>query len=91
MLTFNHSGLLVPDNKISSSIEELNNEFVLKIPSQRREEIFKAYVKYSEDFKKVCNLHELHQWINGSFVTKKNNPGDIDLITFIDYKTVNIL
>lgn len=91
MLTFNHSGLLVPDKKISSTIEELENEFVSKISSSKRTEIFKAYVKYNEDFKKVCNLEELHQWINGSFVTKKNNPGDIDLVTFIDYETVTIL
>lgn len=91
MLTFNHSGLLVPDKKISSTIEELENEFVSKISSSKRREIFKAYVKYNEDFKKVCNLQELHQWINGSFVTKKNNPGDIDLVTFIDYETVSKL
>lgn len=91
MLTFNHSGLLVPDNKISSTLEELQNEFVIKTSSPKRAEIFKAYVKYNEDFKKVCNLQELHQWINGSFVTKKNNLGDIDFITFIDYELVDKL
>ncbi|WP_125718005.1 DUF6932 family protein [Flavobacterium ustbae] len=82
MLTFNNSGLLVPDNKISSTFEEFKNEFVIKTSSEKRVEIFNAYIKYNEDFKKVCNLQELHQWINGSFVTKKNNPGDIDFITF---------
>jgi hypothetical protein len=91
MLTFNHSGLLVPDTKIKSSIQELENEFVKKIPSSKRKEIFQAYVKYNEDFKKVCNLDELHQWINGSYVTKKNNPGDIDLVTFLDHDIVREL
>ena len=91
MLTFNQSGLLVPDNKITSTIQELENEFVLKIASVKRREIFEAYVKYNEDFKKVCNLDELHQWINGSYVTQKNNPGDIDLVTFLDYKIVTKL
>ncbi|KAF2514633.1 DUF6932 family protein [Flavobacterium foetidum] len=88
MLTFNNSGLLVPDYKIASTILEFENEFVKKIPSIRRKEIFEAYVKYNDDFKKVCNLDVLHQWINGSFVSKKINPGDIDLVTFLDYSIV---
>lgn len=91
MLTFNHSGLLVPDNKINSTVQELENEFVLNIQSVKRKEIFDAYVKYNEDFKKLCNLEELPQWINGSFVTKKKNPGDIDLVTFLDYETIQQL
>lgn len=91
MLTFNHSGLLVPDNKINSTFQELENEFVTKITSAKRKEIFESYVKYIEDFKKLCNLEELHQWVNGSFVTKKHNPGDIDLVTFLDYKIVELL
>lgn len=33
----------------------------------------------------------MHQWINGSFVTKKSNPGDIDIITFLDYKVTQHL
>ena len=88
MLTFNRSGLLVPDNKINSTIKELEKEFVLNLPTEKRKEIFDAYLKYNEDFKKVCDLQELHQWINGSFVTKKNNPGDIDLVTFLDYNVI---
>lgn len=91
MLTFNHSGLLVPDNKIASTIQELKEEFVTKIPSSKRKEIFDAYVKYNEDFKKVCNLEELHQWVNGSYVTKKSNPGDIDFVTFLDHTIVSQL
>ncbi|MFB9077731.1 DUF6932 family protein [Flavobacterium procerum] len=88
MLTFNNSGLLVPNHKIASTVQEFKNEFVTKIPTIQRKEIFEAYVKYNQDFKKVCNLDILHQWINGSFVTKKTNPGDIDLVTFLDYNIV---
>lgn len=91
MLNFNHSGLLVPDNKITSTIEELENEFVIKIPSPKRKEIFEAYVKYNEDFKKVCKLDKLHQWINGSYVTKTINPGDIDLLTFLNHDIISQL
>jgi hypothetical protein len=91
MLIFNCSGLLVPDNKITSSLEELETEFVKNIPTPKRKEIFEAYKNYSGQFKKVCNLQELHQWINGSFVTKKSSPGDIDLITFLDFEIVKKL
>lgn len=91
MLTFNHSGLLVPDNKINSTVQELENEFVFNIPTAKRKEIFDAFIRYNEDFKKVCDLLELHQWINGSFVTKKNNPGDIDVVTFIAYDIIQKL
>ena len=91
MLIFNSSGLLVPDNKIPSSIEELEAEFVKNIPTLKRREIFEAYKNYVKQFKAVCALQELHQWINGSFVTKKSNPGDIDLITFLDFETVKQL
>ena len=91
MLTFNHSGLLVPDNKIKATVQELENEFVSNIPTVKRKEIFDAFIRYNEDFKKVCGLLELHQWINGSFVTKKTNPGDIDLVTFIAYDIIQKL
>ena len=91
MLVFNSSGLLVPDNKIVSSLEELETEFVNNIPTPKRKEIFEAYKHYVEQFKEQCNLQELHQWINGSFVTKKSSPGDIDLITFLDFETVKQL
>jgi len=91
MLVFNHTGLLVPDTLIVSSFKELEDEFVIKIPTTKRQEIFNAYVKYIEDFKNVCNLDELHQWVNGSYVTKRTNPGDIDLVTFLDYDVVEQL
>ena len=37
-----------------------------------------------------CNnlktTNQFFQWINGSFVTQKNTPRDIDLVSFIDYR-----
>lgn len=91
MLTFNNSGLLMPDRNISSSVKELELEFVTNIPSIKRKKIFDNYIQYNEDFKRVCELSELHQWINGSYITKKNNPGDIDLVTFLDYNIIQSL
>ena len=31
---------------------------------------------------------DLRQWINGSFVSKKKNPKDIDIVNLIDYRVV---
>lgn len=84
MLIFNTSGLLVPDHIILSTIQEFEQEFVTNIATAKRKALFNSYVKYNEDFKKVCKLEELHQWIDGSYVTKKENPGDFDLVTFLD-------
>jgi len=36
----------------------------------------------------LAGTASMHQWINDSFVTKKSSPGDIDLITFLDFETV---
>lgn len=91
MLVFNHSGLLVPDSKITSSIAALEDEFVIKLPSKKRQDLFKSYAQYCEDFKKACGLDKLHQWVNGSFVTKKLIPGDIDIVTFLNHDMVQNL
>lgn len=88
MFVFNSSGLLVPDKKITCSFQDFENEFVKNISSRKREEIFELYVKYNNDFKQACGGMQLLQWINGSFVTKKSNPGDIDLVTFLNYELV---
>lgn len=88
MLIFNNSGLLVPDKKIVSNIDELEYHFVDQISSKKRKKIFENFQKYNEDFKEHCELKVLTQWIDGSFVTRKQNPGDIDLVTFINTKEI---
>jgi len=36
----------------------------------------------------LCKIvsNQFFQWINGSFVTKKHTPRDIDLVSFVDYQ-----
>jgi len=29
------------------------------------------------------------QWINGSFISNKQNPGDMDFVTLMDFSTFN--
>lgn len=54
MLIFNSSGLLVLDPIIVSTIQEFEQEFVSNISTVKRRALFNSYVKYNEDFKKVC-------------------------------------
>ena len=43
---------------------------------------------YIEDLKKFLGDKDLKQWIDGSFVTKKENPADIDIVTFVDFQVM---
>lgn len=85
MLNFDLNGLLTPNHNIVVSLAEVKQHFVDAIPSDTRLENFEKYIRYSDELKKVLNVVSLKQWINGSFVTKISNPGDIDLVTFIDF------
>lgn len=85
MLQFNQSGYLVPNNPIRSNIDELEEYFVINYSSVNRSTLFAEYLRYTKDLKALCENAVLHQWINGSFVTRnKPRPNDIDMVTFID-------
>jgi hypothetical protein len=68
-----------------SDLIELEKIFVKDIQTLRRRELFNNYIRYTNELKSRCGSVELTQWIDGSFVTKKPGPGDIDLVTFIDF------
>jgi len=69
---------------IPASRSDFEKEFVTNIPSVERRDLFENYIRYSESLKALCSEGTVLQWINGSFVTK-SNPGDIDMISFIDF------
>lgn len=88
MIKFNEFGLLTPAEKNQSDPTEFEHEFVKNIYNDRRAYLYTCYLNYSSALKTVCGDIELHQWINGSFVTKRKMPGDIDLVTFIDTRII---
>ncbi|NJC25687.1 hypothetical protein GGR27_001186 [Lewinella antarctica] len=49
--------------------------------SNSRKILFDGYKKFCEDLKLVVGSHQ--QWIDGSFVTSKKNPNDIDILCFV--------
>lgn len=90
-LEFDAKGLLKPYLPIPCELSDLKTYFVDGIPSVTRKTNYDNYIRYSNDLKTLLGNTNLTQWINGSFVTKKTNPKDIDLITFIDHGTVKKL
>ena len=85
MLEFNEAGLLVPPSIIASTLEEFRNYFAIESAGDVRNKLFENYTAYVEELKKISGIEKLKQLIDGSFVTKKENPQDIDLVVFIDY------
>ena len=83
-LIFDEHGYLVPSEKITIDLATLEQVFVKDFPnSTTRKDLFDNYLRYIDAFAKEITPH-FTQWINGSFVTKKEDPKDIDFVTFID-------
>jgi predicted small secreted protein len=91
MLNFTNRGLLSPHREIQSNVTEINSIFVHNIGSTERLVLFDAYLTYSNALKHLLEVDKMKQWLNGSFVTTKPSPKDIDLVTFIDYDLVENL
>lgn len=83
-LQFDTNGFLTPYGPVSSTLETVQRVFVEGFAtSTTRSQHFERY--------QACNARLLAilpngftQWIDGSFVSRKTNPGDIDVLTFVD-------
>ncbi len=79
MLNFDENGFLTPFRAIQTDLETVRNTFVY---NERRAAIFKNYEEFLDRFQ-AMGFTGYFQWLNGSFVTQKTNPGDLDVVTFI--------
>jgi hypothetical protein len=83
---FNARGFIMPYQKITCSVYEIEEIFVKPYPhSKTRNIIFEHYLNYLNDFQSIITPY-FTQWLDGSFVSKKVNPNDFDFVTFIDYQ-----
>lgn len=72
------------------TVDDVEKIFVTGFPSSNtRQGIIDGYKKHADDLAKIIN--ECVQFIDGSFVTNKNDPGDIDMVCLIDGDTVDAL
>ena len=88
-LSFDIRGNLKPYKKIELTFEEFKKNFVepFEIESTRHELLIN-YEHYLHDFRTEITPN-FTQWIDGSFVTNKRNPNDIDIVTIIDFDIAN--
>ena len=85
-IIFTDEGFIFPNEKINVDLATLKTVFVDNFPnSTTRKTLYDNYLRYTDDFSKQITPN-FKQWINGSFVTLKENPNDIDFVTFIDEK-----
>ncbi len=84
-LTFDTNGFLSPYSAIVTDLETFRQTFVDDFrDSTTRKAIFENYQNYLDTFKTVICETGFYQWIDGSFVTQKINPNDLDIVTFVD-------
>ena len=76
-LKLDKSGLLAPGIH-EPALHEFREVFVDGFPSsETRDGLYKGYLSFSQ--KCVEDSLVTTHWLDGSYVTNKNNPGDIDL------------
>jgi len=78
---FNDYGYLPEsENLYYPQIEEFIERFVEVDGSRKRKPIFNKYQLYCERFKSIL----VKLWVDGSYITSKLNPSDIDLTVHFD-------
>ncbi len=83
MLTFDEFGQLTPDQPIESELSAVENVFVF---NETRRLIFAELLGFLEIIKS-WEIGHFQVWLDGSFVTKKELPRDVDIAVFMDAKS----
>jgi len=88
-MNFDKRGHLTPYSVVEMSLAEFEYYFVRNMPSQEhRSQMFENYLRYVNDLRSAFQS-SFHQWVDGSFVTQKEYPRDIDLVTFLKFEVLN--
>jgi hypothetical protein len=82
---FDKFGNIVPYEVHPVSVIELEEEFVLPFTSSNtRGKILEGHNNYIIELFQILEQN-FFQWLDGSFVTQKLDPNDIDVINFVHY------
>jgi hypothetical protein len=74
---------LLPSGRQQVTVEEFREAFVTRFPqSKTRDQLFQRWLQHRASLLHLVSVEK--QWINGSFVTAKTDPADIDVVTFFD-------
>lgn len=86
LVDFDLIGHLAPYTVIPSTFEAFEGLLVQPFPTHStRFSLLDGYKRYLERLKTVLNVN-FYQWVDGSFVTEKMNPNDIDVVTFVPHE-----
>lgn len=89
-MTFDDNGNLYPYEIIETDIQTFETIFINKFDeSKTRKKIFENYLRYTYAIKTLIS-EPFYQWIDGSFVSKKLNPNDIDVLTFVPFEAYQV-
>lgn len=81
-MNFNDNGVMDPGIH-EFDMQQFHDIFVHQFTtSERRQEIFNSFIDFLKNLMNGYNIQEV--WIDGSFVTEKVNPNDVDLILFFE-------
>lgn len=79
---------LLPDGVHAATVEEMEEAFVGAFPgSLTRRQVFRRWTSFRELVRGVVSVE--HEYIDGSFVTDRPNPADVDLSLWIDAEELN--
>ena len=85
-LNFDIRGNLTPYETVDVEHDVFVNTFVTSFDSNSsRHSLYKKYTDYSNELSAFLS-RPYYQWIDGSFISIKTNPRDIDLVTVIHYQ-----
>lgn len=88
-MNFDENGFLKPYSIIEITLSEFEYFFVKTLPDQpHRTQLFNGYLKFIAEQKRVFGSKFFH-WMDGSFITRKEFPNDLDVVTFLSYELMN--
>jgi hypothetical protein len=79
---FDLRGNLRPYKLIEADVQLINQEFC---STPARVSIFEQFELFLNQLKQLLPS-TLEIWVDGSFITKKTNPADIDIVVMIDFQ-----
>lgn len=86
---FDSRGFLKPYNCCKISLLEFEAFFVNSFENnESRRRIFESYKAYLDAFANEISP-KFTQWLDGSFLTKKQMPRDLDFVTLLDFQVAN--
>lgn len=88
--SFDIRGYLKPYGKNTISEKDLKTGFVDPFDEDSsRKRLYEGYLKYNSELKALLKNQKYLQWVDGSFISTKIHPKDIDLVNLIDYKLID--